>query len=148
MSVTKRNRVINGKRKVYYRAQVYVGGVRVADRKFDTQSAAHFWHDEEKLRAESGVNREEEISRELTFHACLDRYLAERFPRLERSSQDSRLVKLTYLKNCPLSNVKMAHVSAVVVDKWIAWLLRHETARSTKRKSFLYELKFLGAILN
>jgi len=119
MAVTKCIRKKNGKKRVSYRAQVYVDGVRVADQVFDTQSAAYAWHDQEKERRRNGVNHEKKLSLELTFDDCLNRYIEDRFPRLDFVSQQSRMVKLPYLRNCPLSNLKMAHVNARAIDTWI-----------------------------
>lgn len=148
MAVTKCIRKTNNKKTIYYRAQVYVGGVRVADQVFETQAAAYMWHDQEKQKRENGLNEETKLSLELTFDDCLNRYLEDRFPKLEFVSQQSRTVKLPYLRNCPLSNLKMAHVNARAIDAWINWLLKLDTAKSTKRTTFFYDLKFLNTILN
>lgn len=146
MSVTKCVRNKNGKRTVFYRAQIYVSGVRVADQVFDTQSAAHRWHDEEKKKRELGI--EEESRPDMTFDECLKKYLEDRFSRLDYVFQQSRFVKLPYLRNCPLSTVKMVNLKAKAIDLWIAWLLKHPTAKNPKRTTFVYDLKFLASILN
>jgi integrase len=148
MAITKCIRKSNGKKRIYYRAQVYVDGVRVGDQSFETQSAAYLWHDQEKERRESGLSNEKRLSLELTFDDCLNRYIEERFPKLEFVSQQSRNVKLPYLRNCPLSKLKMVHVNSRAVDLWINWLLKQETAKSSKRTSFFFDLKFLTTILN
>lgn len=147
MSVTKRIRMKNGKRKTLYRAQVYVGGLRVADQTFDTLSAAHAWHDKEKEKKINGIADSAHLSNALTFDECLDRYMKERFPMLERSTQESLMVRLVYMRDCPLTPIKMNNLKSHIVDSWMHWLLKHKTAKCPKRKSFIPDLKALNAIL-
>lgn len=146
MSVTKRIRVKNGKKCALYRAQVYVSGVRVADKSFDTQAAAHAWHDEEHKKRENGFF--EEPIAEITFDECIQRFIKERVSQMEFSSQQARNSRMPYLQKCPLSQLKMAWVNGRAVDRWIAWLLKQETAKAKKRQSFRAELELLSTVLN
>ncbi len=149
MSVTKRVRNINGKKKLTYRAQVYVSGVRVADKVFDTLAAAYTWHDQEKEKIENGlVNNDESISQSLTFDECLTRYVEERLSKLELSSRQARELRVIHFRNCPISKMKMAQINSKAVDLWLFWILKQKTAQCVKRKSFLLDLRFLTALLN
>lgn len=146
MSVTKRVRELNGKRTVLYRAQVYVDGVRVADRTFDTRSAAVVWHEEEKEKRRNGPY--ESVSVETTFDQALDRFMQERVPQMEVSTQQARATRVGYLRKCPLTHLKMNWVNGRAVDAWIHWLLKTETARNAKRKTFRGELELLSTVLH
>lgn len=146
MSVTKCIRVKDGKRKTVYRAQIYVRGVRLADRTFDTQGAAYFWHDAEKEKLL--VDPTGTLMGNSTFGECLDRFLAEAKRKQKRSSYQALEARLPYLKAEVLTFVKMRDLDSKVVDRWIGWLLRHPSASGGKRKTFLHELKYLGVVLN
>lgn len=147
MAVTKRVRSNNGKKTIQYRAQVYVDGIRVADQTFDTRGAAMAWHEEEKEKRRNGPYQKV-VSAEVTFGEVLARFKAERVSQMEFSTQQARMIRCVYLENCPLTNLKMAWVNGRAVDAWIAWLLKHESAKNKKRTSFRAELMLLSTLLH
>lgn len=147
MAVTKRVRKVSDKNKVFFHAEVYVRGVRVLDKTFNTQAAAYVWHDREKEKILNGDISGLPDAKEATYGDCIKRYLDEGFPRLRVSSQQSMEARLPYFSESPFINVRMKDFNAQVVDEWLSWLLRHETRNNPSRKSFLHELKFMTVIL-
>jgi integrase len=147
MSVTKCIRIKDKKKTSVFRAQVYVSGVRVADRMFDTQAAAYAWHDSEKDRIESGLAGEDDVP-DLSFDECLTRYMNEKQGRLEQSSRQAREVRCKHLRNSPLSSIKMKRLNSKAIDLWLTWVCKQSTASNPGRKSFLIDLRFLAAVLN
>lgn len=146
MSVTKCIRTKNGKKKTYYRAQVYVRGVRLGDKAFETLAQAASWHDEEKkkltldpLSLEKGA---------MHFRDCLKIFLEDAKRRLKRSSYQSLESRLPYLRSEVIASIKMRDFDSKTVDLWVRWLLEQPSADAKKRKSFLHELKHLGIVLN
>lgn len=146
MSVIKIVRNKNGKKKTYYRAQVYVRGFRLADRIFETLAEAASWHDQEKNKLTK--NPEADIGKGVTFGECLDRFLEDAKRRLKTSSYQSQESRLPYLRCEILTCTKMEEFDSRTVVHWIRWLLNHPTAKSGKRQTFLHELKYLGVVLN
>ncbi|MEQ1875661.1 MAG: site-specific integrase [Bdellovibrionia bacterium] len=145
MSVTKRVRSKNGKKKVFYQAEVFVRGVRLRSRAFDTLGAAHFWHDEQKSKLEHRI--EETPEEPITFDECLELFITERLPTLRKSYQQSSQLRLMHLKG-PLRGIRMPEFNAKVVDGWLTWLIQSPTARNRGRKTFKAELKMLSTVLN
>jgi integrase len=148
MSVSKRTRIKNGKKVVCYRAQVWVSGVRLASQEFDTKAAAHAWHDTEKENREKGLAGNEQLSRKLTFDECLNRYVNERLPRLELTTQQSRMLRVKHLRDCPLSSLRMEQIKSAAIDSWLNWMMKQSTAKNAGRKSFIFDLRFLSSVLN
>ncbi|MGZ3672628.1 MAG: tyrosine-type recombinase/integrase [Bdellovibrionota bacterium] len=146
MAVTKRVRTQDGKKTIQYRAQVYVSGIRVADRTFDTRGAAAIWHEEENAKRRNGPF--DAVSNDTTFDQALDRFVNERMPQMEVSSQQARSTRLVYLRKSPLTQLKMNWVNGRAVDAWIHWLLKSESAQSIKRHSFRGELELLCSVLH
>ena len=154
MAVIKRFRNLKGSKKktVFYETQVYVQGVRVALRSFDTRAEAEVWHDATKSQWLAGTptvdvmpKKSENIE---TFGSVVSRYLEEGMERLKASSQQSRLSRMQFFRDTPIDAVPMAEFTAETIDQWIAWLLRHSSRKNPGRKSFLHELKYLTVILN
>lgn len=146
MSVTKCTRINNGKKATYYRAQVYVRGVRLGDKVFETLAAAAAWHDEMKKRLEAdplGLDKGE-----MRFQACLGLFLEDARKKQKRSSYQSLESRLPYLESDVLANVKLRDFEAKTVDLWVRWLLDHPSALQGKRKTFQTELTYLGVVLN
>lgn len=146
MSVTKRIRTKNGKKVVFYHAEVYVRGVRLKDRTFDTQAAAYAWHDEEKEKLLNGSPTVGE--QEMTFADCLKQYREWAETRLRRSSLQNYECRLPYFTESFLMKLRMKEVNSQNVDLWIKWLLKHPSAKNPGRKSFLKELKGLSVVLH
>jgi integrase len=154
MAVVKRFRSLKvpKKRTVFYETQVYVRGVRVALRSFNTRAEAEVWHDATKAGWDSGA-AQVVIAPKIpamvdTFGGIVDRYLEEGMERLKKSSQQSRLTRVQFFKNTPFETVPMSEFTAKTVDDWVSWLLLHPSRKNPGRKSFLHELKYLTVILN
>lgn len=117
MSITKYVRTKNGKRKTFYRAQVYVSGVRVADRAFETLAEAAAWHDQEKHQ--HSLDPERRANGEMLFRDCLKMFLEDARRRQRRSSFQSLEARLPYLQCERLGAVKMRDLDSNAVDRWI-----------------------------
>lgn len=154
MAVIKRFRNLKSSKKktVFYEAQVYVQGVRVALRTFPTRAEAEVWHDKTKADYLAGTPPADiatkKVETVMTFGWLVGRYLEEGMERLKKSSQQSRLTRLQYFKGTSFDAVLMSEFTAKTVDEWISWLLRHPSRKNPGRKSFLHELKYLTVILN
>ena len=147
MAVTKRVRKSYGKSNVSYHAEVYVRGVRIGERTFDTQAEAYAWHDQTKASWESGEAPAQLPMVDVTFGDCVARYVAEAMPRLRISSQQSFDARLRYMREAPIRNVRMQDFGPQAVDHWLSWLYQHPTKDNPGRKSFKHELKFLTVVL-
>jgi integrase len=154
MAVIKRFRNLKSSKKktVFYEAQVYVQGVRVALRTFQTRAEAEVWHDKTKSDYIAGIPPAEVTPKkalsDITFVWVVGRYLEEGMERLKKSSQQSRLTRVQFFQKTPFDDVSMSEFTAKTVDDWISWLLRHPSRKNPGRKSFLHELKYLTVILN
>lgn len=153
MAVIKRFRNLKSSKKktVFYETQVYVQGVRVALRTFQTRAEAEVWHDKTKSDYLAGIPpvdvAPKKVESEMTFGLVVGRYLEEGMERLKKSSQ-SRLTRVQFFQKTPFDDVSMSEFTAKTVDDWISWLLRHPSRKNPGRKSFLHELKYLTVILN
>ncbi|RYZ86382.1 MAG: site-specific integrase [Proteobacteria bacterium] len=149
MAVTKRYRTSNGKKKAVYQAEIWVKGVRVESKQFETQAHAYVWHDETKRKYEESPARGAYQVKPMNFRTCLQQYaLSNDFIRLRLSSQQTRTVRFRHFENSPLSEIKMSDFSAEHVDDWLIWLKKSDTAFNPRRKSFNHELRLLTIILN
>lgn len=146
MSVTKIIRSNNGKKKTFYRAQVYVRGLRLGDRIFDTLASAAAWHDQEKKALTEDPQANEGLGG--TFGDCLKLFLEDAKRRLKPSSYQSQEARLPYLQCDILTHTKMEEFDSRTVILWIRWLLNHPTSKSKSRQTFAAELKHLGIVLN
>ena len=149
MSIIKRHKIKNGKKRVFYQAQVYVRGVRLTYKSFNTKTEAVIWHEVQKRRLTTNpsVLFETEKS-ETSFSDCFKKYLKEAYPLLRRSSRESYETRFRYFIKGPLPNVRMGEFKGRVVYNWIEWLKKHPTAKNKGRKSFVKELVVLKTILN
>jgi len=149
MSVTRKFRKVKGggKSSQVYEAQVYVRGVRVETKTFDTKTAAMVWHDETKrlyLDGKAGRRREVDI----TFSACFERYVRERLPELREQTRQTQSIRHKYLTESPLVNIRMLELSAIDINKWFSWLKTQPTADNKCRKNWRHEFNLLRAVLN
>jgi integrase len=154
MAVIKRFRNLksSNKKTVFYEAQVYVQGVRMALRSFPIRAEAEVWHDATKASWLAGTppveiapKRAEGVK---TFGWLVDQYLEEGMERLKESSKQSRLTRVQFFRGTPFDSTPMVEFSAKTVDEWVSWLLRHPSRKNPGRKSFLHDLKYLTVILN
>ncbi len=54
MSVTKIYRKKKNNKKIFYRAEVYVRGIRLESRYFANKAEAYVWHENQKQKLEKG----------------------------------------------------------------------------------------------
>ncbi|MDE0092589.1 MAG: hypothetical protein OXN83_04825, partial [Oligoflexia bacterium] len=130
---------------IFYRAEVYIKGVRVSGKTFPTKRAAVFWHEKEK---EKYTLDPATLNDRLLFKECVEKYWEDIKTRMMQSTVQGYISRLTYLYNGPLANIKMADFRGFHVVEWINWLKQQPTAKHKGRKSFIKDLDFLKSILN
>lgn len=145
MAVEKVTRTLKNEKKVIrYRARVFVHNQRIGSAYFDTRGAAETWHDQIRKKYLSG-----EQTFDWKFRELFELYLKERrYPVIRLSTQQTLELRSRYFRECPLDDVKMSDFNADTVDRWLNWLLNHETASNPGRKNFEKELRILTAVLN
>ena len=149
MAIIKRFHRKNGKKKIFYQAQVYVRGVRLVHKSFETKASAVIWHEMQKKKLTKDPSELFETEKsEMLFSDCFKKYIKEAFPLLKRSSKESYEIRFRYFTKGPLPLIKMGEFKARAVFKWIEWLKRQDTVNNKRRKSFVKELAILKAILN
>ena len=148
MAIIKRYHKKSGKKKIFYQAQVYVRGVRLIYKSFNTKAEAVIWHETQRRNLTKNPSTLFEIDKsEMSFSDCFKKYLSEAFPLLKKSTQQSYETRFRYFTEGPLPHVRMGELKAQVVYNWISWLKRHSTSKNKGRKTFIYELKTLNVIL-
>ena len=149
MSIIKRHKIKNKKRRVFYQAQVYVRGVRLTYKSFHTKTEAVIWHEKQKRKLTINPSALFETdTAEMSFSACFKKYLKEAYPLLKRTTKESYECRFIYFTKGPLPYIRMGEFKAKTVYTWLEWLKKHKTARNKRRKSFVKELAILKAILN
>ena len=145
MSIIKRQ---NKNKKVFYNAEIYIRGVRIAFKQFYNKAEAHSWHDrtKEKLQANPRALRSE--SKKRTLLEVIKLYKKEKLSFLSFSTKQSVLGRYMYLTDSPLARVRVSDLNSSHIDLWIDWLKDHPKVDHKKRKSFIAELKILGHILH
>ena len=149
MAIIKRFHKKNGKKKIFYQAQVYVRGMRLTYKSFNTKVEAVIWHEMERkklIKDPSGLFKMDRS--EMFFSDCFKRYIKEAFPLLQKSTQQAYKTRFRYFTEGTLPHVKMRDFKAQVVYNWINWLKKQETAKNKGRKSFFKELELLRTILH
>jgi integrase len=128
-----------------FKVEVYVDGVRIQSRSFGadvyTKSAAQLWHDETKVRAALGypINK--------TFAEVLTDYERGPFSRRRKTTQQSTSYILDrYLKQSPLTRLKMQDMSPHHISEWIKWM-KSQPNKSHRRIDFHQEMTFLKKVL-
>ena len=147
MAIIKRNYRTKKQQKpvVFYRAEVYIKGVRVSAKTFSTKKEAVFWHEKEKHKFDLSP---QSLNDSMSFKDCLDKFWKDAETRMMKSTLQSYETRLSYFYKSPLTQVKMSELKGVKVVEWINWLKKHKTAKNNGRHSFKHELKFLSVILN
>ncbi|MFK7822649.1 MAG: tyrosine-type recombinase/integrase [Oligoflexales bacterium] len=146
MGVAKRSRKAKGKKTVFYQAEIYVNGLRLDSKCFETKAEAYLWHEERKKELEKGVKSNHIL--DLTFSDCVKKYQLEALPQLRKSSQQSMSVRFKYFFDSPISSIAMTKFGVAHIDEWMKWLHKHPTASNPNRKSFQHELRALSIVLN
>ena len=149
MAIIKRFHKKNGKKRIFYQAQVYVRGFRLSFKSFNTKAEAVIWHEREKKRLTKDPSELFETEKsEMFFSDCFKKYVDEAFPLLKKSTRQGYEVRFRYFSESPLFDIKMSEFKAQVVYEWINWLKKQDTINNKGRKSFLLEVRLLGTILN
>ena len=130
---------------VFYRAEVYIKGVRVSAKTFSTKKEAVFWHESEKHKFDLSPAS---LNDSMLFRDCLDKFWKDAETRMMKSSLQAYETRLSYFYTSPLTQVKMSELKGVKIVEWINWLKKHKTAKNKGRRSFIHELKYLSVVLN
>lgn len=138
MAVTKRKRKTNP-----WRAEVFVSGIRIASRQFETAAAAHAWHDQTKRRYQQGKG----LMGEMTLADVIRRYREVEFPGKVGPTRRRREARFKFLEESPVAKVRMADFDGGKVELLLDWLVRHPRAATPTRRSFVEELKSLRVVL-
>ena len=134
----------NKQKVIYYCAEVYVKGVRIARKSFSTRREAIFWHETEKHKFTLSPAS---LNDSMLFKDCLEQFWTDAETRMMKSTLQSYESRLIYFYKSPLAQVKMSEFRGQQVVEWINWLKKHKTAKNKGRKSFRAELGFLRSIL-
>ena len=145
MSITKRKKKNN---KVFYYAEVYVRGFRLASKVFDNRALAHSWHDRTKEKLQANPRALKSESKKRTLLEVITLYKKEKLSFLSFSTKQSVLGRYMYLTDSPLASVRVSDLNSSHIDLWIDWLKNHPKVDHKKRKNFIAELKILGHILH
>ena len=145
MAVRERKKGKQGRAKTVYVATVWIGGIEVLNKSFDTRSAAHAWHDKKKKEL---LLRRTNPGLVYTLKNVVQKYHETAFKELRYSAQQSRESRFKYLLDAPIGEIVMDEITPATIDDWIKWLKAHPTSENKQRKSFFHELKLLTVILN
>ena len=147
MGIIKRNYCKKNQKKLvtFYRAEVYVKGVRVSAKTFPTKKEAVFWHNKEKSKFTDNITN---LNNQMRFKDCLDEFCEDIKYRLMKSTLQKYECQLIYLYSSPLANMKMSEINGIRVVQWLQWLKQQPTAKNPGRKDFVHELKLLSNVLN
>lgn len=135
MTVTEK-RTKKGRR---YRVEVYVAGVRVAQRYCATKSEAHTWHDETKRRYESGRAPTDQMR----FREVLDLYKARELPTAATSTKRRFGMLAGFVERAPLAATPMGELDVRAIDRFLDWALEQPEAKTKARHSFVKELRLV-----
>ena len=130
---------------IFYRAEVYVKGVRVSEKTFSAKRDAILWHEKEKHKFTLSPSS---LNDRMLFKDCLDRFWKDVQDRMMKSTIQSYEPRLNYFYKSPLEEVKMSELKGIHIVEWIDWLKKHPTRHNKGRTSFKHELKFLSTVLN
>ena len=130
---------------IYYQAEVFIEGIRIAVKNFSTRREAILWHEKEKRKLTFNPDN---LNDRMLFGDCLDRYCKDIQTRLLKSSVQTYKSRLDNLYSSPLANVKMSELKGIKVVEWISWLKEQPTAKNKGRKSFVKDLDILKAVLS
>ncbi len=131
---------------IFYRAEVYVKGVRVSAQTFSTKRDAVLWHEKEKQKFTLSPTS---LNDKMKFRDCISQFWKDVQDRTLKSTHQSYEFRIQhYLYSGPLENMKMSEIKGFHIVEWIQWLKQHPTAKNKRRKSFVKELGLLKNVLN
>ena len=135
MAVARRTRKKNRKTIVFYQAEVFLEGTRIATQCFDTKAEAYLWHDREKERLKNGLVMPE--GHDWNLRETIDRFFEERVSRMGESTRQAIAIRRKYLYGDSLAAIKMKHLRPEHLDRWVNWLFSLPTAKSELRNGVL-----------
>ena len=83
----------------FYRAEVYIKGVRVSARNFSVKREALLWHEQEKNKFTISPTS---LNDQMLFKNCVDEFCKDAKFRLTKSTYQKYECQLTYLYSSPL----------------------------------------------
>lgn len=135
------------KRTVFYEAQVYVRGVRVTIKTFETRAEAGVWHDQTKRQFLARESHTPAVD-EYRFDDLLREYETDVLPRRRKSTRQTFEGRLRHFRGSAVNTLRMSEFGPSAVDQFIDWWMRPPTSKRACRRNFRHELKLLLAILN
>ena len=148
MAIIKRFHKKNGKKKIFYQAQVYVRGMRLTYKSFNTKAEAVIWHEKQRKKLTNNPSERFKQDTEMLFLDCFKQYLNEGFPLHKKSTRQAYEARFRYFTKGTLPNIRMEEFKAQAVYTWLGWLKKQQTSKNLRRKTFLKELELLRTILN
>ena len=130
---------------IYYQAEVFIKGVRVAVKNFSTKREAILWHEEKRHKLTFSSSR---MNGQVTFKICVSRFLKEANIRMLKSTFQRYKHQAVYLYPSPLAKMKMSEIKGIHIVEWIDWLKSQPTRNNKLRTSFIKEMQFLKTVLN
>ena len=148
MAIIKRFHKKNGKKKIFYQAQVYVRGMRLTYKSFNTKAEAVIWHEIQRKKLTKNPSEPFKQDTEMLFSDCFKKYLNEGLPLHKKSTRQGYEARFRYFTKGPLPHIKMEEFQAQTIYIWLGWLKKQQTSKNLRRKTFLKELELLRTILN
>ena len=134
------------KQKVFFQAEVFIKGERIAVKNFSTKREAILWHEEQRHKFTSSPTS---LNDRMKFKDCVSQFWKDVQNRTLKSTHQSYEFRLeNYLSTSPLGDIKMSEIKGFHVVEWIRWLKEQPTAKNKRRKSFVKELGLLKNVLN
>ena len=134
------------KPKVFYQAEVFIKGVRIAVKNFPTRREATLWHEEQRYKFTFSPAS---LNDQMRFKECVNQFWKDIQDRTLKSTHQSYEYRLEhYLRMGPLGDIKMSEIKGFHIVEWVQWLKEQPTAKNKRRKSFVKELGLLKNVLN
>ena len=95
---------------VFYRAEVYIKGVRVSAKTFQTKKEAVLWEAKKKQKFDLSPAS---LNDSMSFKNCLDKFWKDAETRMLKSTLQSYETRLSYFYKSPLTQVKMSELKGV-----------------------------------
>jgi len=145
MAITKRTyRTQKNRRVVFYQAEYFSKGIRIASCSFPKKKDAATW-----LLQQRNMNHQSPSTHlKMKLKQCIDLFFLDAQTRLMKSTLHSYSFQKKHVSNSPLGQLKMSEIKGIRIVEWLSWLRVQPTAKNPRRKSFGAELKFLSVILN
>ncbi len=144
MAITKRYYIKKKKKVIFYQAEYFSKGVRIASRSFSKKKNAQLWLKEFKENTYSVTT----FNKDITFKNCVDQFFVDAKTRLTPSTFKNYSCQARYLYHSPLRSIKISDLKGIYIAQWLLWMRNQTTSRNKKRKNFFAELKLLSSILN